>query len=493
MKKPTFHRWAGWIVLLTLFAVAAPPQTSATHREIQAGAAAPIEPAVFEQISLHGQADYWVILSGQADLSGAYQIKDWNARGWYVYRKLTSFAGAAQADLVAQLSSARVKYTRYWIANAIYVTSGEQVLEAVARRPGVEKILAAHTYPVLEPESSPAAGRTAAVEWNIDHINAPQVWSTYGDTGAGIVVANIDTGVQYDHPALVSRYRGNLGGGAFDHNYNWYDATHRCSPVTVPCDDVYQGTHTMGIMVGDDGAGNQIGVAPGARFISVKACSWSCSDESLLSAAQWVLAPTDLSGRNPRPNLRPHVVNNSWGGIKTGGLYRTAVQSWVAAGIFPAFSNGSAGPACCTTGSPADYPESYSVGYFDRDNAIAYYSSRGSSKIGGIIKPNIAAPGVDVCSSAPNNRYLCFSSASFASPHVAATVALMWAAAPELVGDVARTRMILDATAIDASDLSCGGTAENNSVFGQGRLDAFAAVSQAKMIANSIYLPIVLK
>ena len=47
------------------------------------------------------------------------------------------------------------------------------------------------------------------------------------------MVANIDTGVQYDHPALVNQYRGNIGGGSFDHNYNWFDASSSCSRRAV--------------------------------------------------------------------------------------------------------------------------------------------------------------------------------------------------------------------------------------------------------------------
>jgi subtilisin family serine protease len=77
----------------------------------------------------------------------------------------------------------------------------------------------------------------------------------------------------------------------------------------------------------------------------------------------------------------------------------------------------------------------------------------------------------------PTNSYAAFNGTSMASPHVAATVALMWSAAPSMVGDIAQTRSILDQTAIDTSDLQCGGTAANNNVWGEGRLDAFAAVS----------------
>ena len=130
-------------------------------------------------------------------------------------------------------------------------------------------------------------------------IGADQVWSAYNNTGRGMVVASIDTGVSYDHPALVRQYRGNQGDGTFGHAFNWLDATNKCSG-SVPCDDVGHGTHTMGTMVGADGAGNTTGVAPGAKWIACKACSRTgCLLSALTACAQWILAP------GGDPSMRP--------------------------------------------------------------------------------------------------------------------------------------------------------------------------------------------
>src|SRR3982074_2100806 len=85
-----------------------------------------------------------------------------------------------------------------------------------------------------------------AVEWGLTNIEAPRVWNEFGVRGEGIVVASIDTGVQFDHPAVVGKYRGNNGGGTFDHNYNWFDPSHICgNPSLAPCDNHGHGTHTM--------------------------------------------------------------------------------------------------------------------------------------------------------------------------------------------------------------------------------------------------------
>jgi subtilisin family serine protease len=291
------------------------------------------------------------------------------------------------------------------------------------------------------------------------------------------VVGSIDSGVQYDHPALVEQYRGNLGGGVFDHNYSWFDPDATCgSPTDGPCDPQWHGTATTGVMVGDDGGANQIGVAPGARFI-MAAVSWTTV--SLLAAMEWMLAPTDLDGHNPRPDLRPQVVNNSWGAGGGTMIYQPAIQAWVAAGIVPVFAAGNSGPDCQTMLSPADYPEGYATAAFGFDGAITSFSSRGPA-LSGMAKPDVAAPGASIRSSVPWDAYISeMVGTSFAAPHVAGTVALMLSLNPELIGDVEQIRRHLDLSAVDASDPTCGGEPWRNNVWGEGRLDAFAAASLA--------------
>ena len=319
------------------------------------------------------------------------------------------------------------------------------------------------------------------MEWGVDRINAPQVWSTYNDRGENIVVGNVDTGVLYTHGALVAKYRGNLGGGNFNHNYNWWDPSAVCGRGT-PCDNNGHGTHTMGTMVGDDGdpGTNQIGVAPHATWIAAKGCETnSCSTNALLSSGQFMVAPTNLNGQNPQPNLRPDIVSNSWGNGNGGDtFYQAIVQAWVASGIFPSFASGNSGPGCGTVWSPGSYSESYTVGSFDINNVIASSSSRGPSPLGGIIKPNIAAPGVNVRSSWNNGSYQILSGTSMATPHLSATVALMWSAVPALRRNISGTEAILNQTAIDTAG-TCGGTTENNNTWGEGKLDALAAVAAA--------------
>lgn len=424
----------------------------------------------------------WVFLRQKADLTPAFGMKDWNARGRFVVDRLQSVARTSQADLRGSLERSGLEYQSFWLINALRVKADDATLKALAVRPDVERLVPNEEYRIPAPLPGPRAPSPSGIEWNIARIRAPEVWSTFGTRGEGIVVGSIDTGAQFDHPALAMQYRGRHPDGSVDHNYNWFDPSQVCgSPSLEPCDNVGHGTHTMGTMVGDDGSGNQIGVAPGVRWMTAKGCeTLNCSLEALLAAGQWMLAPTDLSGNNPRPELRPHILNNSWGDGPNDPTFQPIVQAWVAAGIFPVFAGGNPEPATCGSfGAPAAYPESYGAGAFDINGNIASFSARGPSAFGGITKPDIAAPGVDVRSSVPGGGYESFSGTSMAAPHVAATVALMWSAAPSLLGDVNTTRGLLDASAVDREDLSCGGTPGDNNVWGEGQLDAFAAVERS--------------
>ncbi|WP_405015846.1 S8 family serine peptidase [Kitasatospora sp. NBC_00070] len=441
-------------------------------------AAAKIEAKVLDQLADDDKAVYWVQLNSQATTVEAQRATTKTAKAEALLRAKTTHADTTQAHLRGLLDAVRADYRSYWIVNAIRVTGDRKLLDTLAQQPEVASIRAEQTVKLDEVIPATAEPKAAdAVEWNVDRIGAPRVWDELGDRGEGIVVANIDSGVDYTHPAVNAQYRGRSADGAYDHNYNWFDPANVC-PSAAPCDNNDHGTHTMGTMVGSAGA-DRIGVAPGARWIAAKGCETnSCSDASLLAAGQWVIAPTDLSGNNPRPDLAPDVVNNSWGGTLYDDWYRLTVQAWVDAGIFPAFSNGNSGPGCNSNGYPGGYTNGYSSGSFNSAGAISSFSSRGPGE-SGQLKPDLAAPGENVRSSVPGAGYAAFSGTSMASPHTAATVALIWAYAPSLRGNVAETRALLDRTAVDTDATACGGTAAKNNIFGEGKLDAYAAVSAA--------------
>jgi subtilisin family serine protease len=467
-------------VLAALGAFAAPATAQPSN-----DAASKIDAALAATLDAKGAAEFMIYFADQADTSFARDIRDWAQRGQAVMDTLQRTANDSQAAVRAQLDAAKADYVSYWIANAIHVRNGtEELASSIAANSEVQLVAPNRVYELPPLTQGQIEQTINAVEWGVAAINADDAWSAFGARGDGIVVANIDTGAQFDHPALVRQYRGNQGGGTFNHNYNWHDPSRACgNPSTAPCDNNGHGSHTMGTMVGEDASqANQVGVAPAARWIAAKGCeSSSCSTAALLSSGQWIAAPTDLTGANPRPDLRPNIVNNSWGaanGSIVDPWYEATVNSWINGGIFPSFSNGNSGPSCDTSGSPGDYQESYSSGAFDINGAIASFSSRGPGE-GGDVKPNLAAPGVNVRSSVPGNGYSAFNGTSMAAPHTSGTVALMWSAAPSLVGDIALTRQILDNTATDTPSSQCGGTDDDNNVWGEGKLNAFAAVDQS--------------
>src|SRR5699024_10038661 len=237
-----------------------------------------------------------------------------------------------------------------------------------------------------------------------------------------------DTCEQWDHAASKEQYRGYAPDtGIVDHDFNWFDAT---ANESEPYDDAGHGTHVTGTMVGAESDGsNQIGVAPGAKWISVKAFTEDGgTDDDLLAAAEWILAPEDADG-NTRVDMAPDVVNNSWGGGKgKDEWYRDVVKSWRDAEIFPEFSAGNetlqnpGGPG--SIASPANYPESFATGATDYADEIARFSLRGPTPYEEM-KPRIGAAGVGILSAVAGNDSRRMDGTSMAGPAVSGVAALL--------------------------------------------------------------------
>lgn len=475
----TKRRWPDVCLVVMLFAFLAvpaigPARAGEIEKDLLAG---------FQQGK--GSQNFFVEFKDKADLSAAYSIADWAERGRYVWNALVATAEKSQKQALSYLASQGIPYKSIKIDNSLYVKGGtlDHAL-ALASLPGVDRVRAERIVPLPEPIPGVESAQINGVEWGIADIKANDVWSGFGATGEGIVVANIDTGVLYTHAALKSKYRGFLGDSSYDHNYNWWDPSRVCgNPSTAPCDNNGHGTHTMGTMVGDDGLGNQIGVAPGARWFACKGCeSSSCSESALLECADFVLAPWDLNHANPDPAKRPHIVNNSWGGGGGDTWYQGKVQAWSAAGIFPAFSAGNSGPSCNSLGSPGDYQESFATAAHDSSRTIADFSSRGPSAFSGPrVKPNLSAPGVSVRSAWNDGGYYTISGTSMASPHTAGAVALLWGAVPSLLGQISSTFDALeyytDKTAPAGNCGGPGGGTLPNYTYGNGYLNIFNAVA----------------
>lgn len=446
------------------------------------------------------RGDFVVYLRDQADLGAAYGMTDWAARGRYVYRTLADWAERRQSGLRRQISARGLAYRPLWIANAVLVHGALADAQALSERDDVALVRANRATALPLDAPAPAAAPDLCspdqpgnpICWNIRQIRADRVWRDFGVSGQGIVVASVDTGVSYTHPALASRYRGYLGPGRYDHDYNWFDPQ---GILGAPGDGSGHGTHTMGTMVAaGDGTTAQpsVGVAPGARWIAAQGCdAYFCAESALLEAAQWILAPTTQEGAQPRPDLRPMIVNNSWAGASGDSWYAGYTAAWRAAGIFPVFATGNAGggavQTCGSVESPADYADVVAVGANDATGKITTFSLFGPTP-DGRMKPDFVAPGTyssgqGVLSTGLGaGGYVALQGTSMATPHVAGLVALLWSANPALIGDYDATYAILRDSARRWSDGRCGDApGAPNNIYGNGRIDAYAAIVRARV------------
>jgi serine protease AprX len=437
-----------------------------------------------------GSTEALVVLKEQADLTPAASLKTKLEKGRFVVNALRAVADRTQGPVISLLEQRGISYQAFYIVNMIKVTGNRNLMEDLAARDDVDRIDAnPHVKTALPVPTGTDAkqGSPFTVEWNVAKVKAPDVWNL-GFRGEGRVVAGADTGVNWDHPALKTHYRGWNGSGV-DHDYNWHDATSQHSPTPVDPND--HGTFTVSQMVGDDGQGNQVGVAPGAQWIACRNmdASGTGSPSQYTECFQFLIAPYPVNG-NPKdgdPTLAPDSINNSWICPSSEGCsvntLRSIVNNVRAAGIFPAMAAGNSGSSCSTVSdAPAIYAASVSVGATDSNNNIASFSSRGpvTSDGSGRTKPNLSAPGVSVRGAVPGGGYQSgWSGTSMATPHVAGGVALIWQAKPNLIGDILNTEkdMMLAAQHLKSTQ-DCGGSGQKipNNVFGAGLLNLLKTV-----------------
>ncbi|MEL6866063.1 MAG: S8 family serine peptidase [Bacteroidota bacterium] len=453
--------------------------------------------------------EFLLVLSKKADLSAAHQLSTKEEKAIYVYQQLRQTAQESQKPLLQLLDQIQAPYQSLLIANVIKTQGNRTLLQRLAKRADVAKVLDNPSIRMEGPVEQMASG-SRAVEWGIEKVNADEVWAM-GYRGAGVTVGGQDTGYEWEHPALKAQYRGyDAIADTADHNYHWHDAIHELNPLnndqnsdpnnnpcgldsTVPCDDNNHGTHTMGTMIGVDGE-NEIGVAPEADWCACRNMErgWG-TPFTYLECFEWFLAPTDLNDENPDPTRAPHVIANSWSCPEMEGcnpsnfdLLNTAVVNLKTAGTVVVVSAGNAGSSCSTVSTPAAiFEASFSVGATNSSDTIAGFSSRGPVLVdnSGRMKPNVSAPGVGVRSAIRGGGYASFSGTSMAGPHVAGVVALMISANPDLAGQVEQIETILEQTALGlTTDQECGGVAGTtipNHTYGHGRIDALAAVEEA--------------
>ena len=385
--------------------------------------------STLDRLSPDEPVEVLVILSDQVDVK---KVKDKNkdkSKGELRSALITALKAKrdkTQKAIKDLLKGKAIKVTSLWIINGLAVTTTKAVIMDLASQPGIESIRLDGVIFQSDAVSAYSGTFTGAPEWNLEAIGAPALWEM-GHTGAGRVVAIMDTGVDANHDDLAPRWRGGSN--------SWYDPN---GEHAAPYDADGHGTRVMGVLVGGDATGTAIGVAPEAQWIAVKMFNdaGAAAYSVIHLGFQWLLDPDG----NPQTNDTPDVINNSWGSSQQVNTcfteFQPDVQVLKAAEVAVVFAAGNSGPHASTSDSPANYAESFAVGAADDTLAIASTSSRGPSACDGTPYPEVAAPGVGIKTDDTTfggtfpTEYTVVSGTSVAAPHVSGAMALLLDAFP---------------------------------------------------------------
>lgn len=441
-----------WIISVGLAVLAGAVSTS------HAGAVHPDLLSRLASLNPDEEISVIVTLAEQQDLH-QFTDRDKKLRRTKIAKALRDKAARIQKPLREYLLQKNVrKISPFWIFNGMAVTLRADQVKELAARPEVGSLRFDGTLTLPEP-SVAVAGEP---EWNLEAINAPALWAL-GYTGTGVVIATMDTGVDYLHPDIGPKWRGGAN--------SWFDPY---GEHPAPYDAHGHGTGVMGIMVGGDAGGSAIGVAQGAQWIAVKIFNdaGTTAESIIHQGFQWLLDPDE----NVETDDAPDVVNNSWGFSDNPGeclsQFQPDIQALKASGIGVVFSAGNSGPNDATSVSPANYPESFAVGAVDQAGTITSFSARGPSACDGGFFPEIVAPGAGIrtadvtLNGTSPDPYATVLGTSFAAPHVTGAMALLLSADPQLT--VAELEAALVQSAADLGDPGA------DNAYGYGLLDVAA-------------------
>ena len=385
-------------------------------------------------------------------------------------REQASLRGYLQQQGVMNIQS-------LWLVNALTFRATSAQIDTITAMPEVASITLNGTVyaPVTPPVTSSIATLQAltasSVPWNISAVNAPALWNL-GFTGQGVVVALLDTGVDYaGNPDLQTKWRAQGG---------WFDPY---GTSTIPYDyaesaqepDFGHGTAAAGLILG----GNDIGVAPGAKWIAAKTFKddGTSTVAGIHAAFQWLLDPDG----NPNTDDAPDIVNGSWGLEEVNACdttFEVDVQKLKTLGIAVVFSAGNYGPDPSTSISPGNYSESLAVGAVDSGNQIADFSSRGPSACNDAIYPQLVAPGKQVSSYGLNDTMVTVDGTSFSAPEVTGVLALLRSAFP------GRSMTTLEAALKQTATPLSSPSPDNT--YGYGLVNAEAAYTYLSTTGNSL-------
>jgi subtilisin len=268
------------------------------------------------------------------------------------------------------------------------------------------------------------ASDLGGVNWGLDQVNAVDAWAR-GYTGQSVVVAVVDTGVDYRHTDLDANLWRNsdeiFGNRVDDDNNGFIDDVLGWDFVggdNNPYDWNGHGTHVAGTIAAENNGFGITGVAPNAKIMPVRVLDASGAG-SLSTVAEGVRYAADNGA---------DVINLSLGGEYPSRDVNAAVQYAEARGSVVVMAAGNTGGR--VPGSPARLAQQQgiAVGAVNRSRQMPSFSNRA----GRTPLKYVVAPGVDVTSTVPNNSYASYSGTSMATPYVSGAAALTLSANPSL-------------------------------------------------------------
>lgn len=309
-------------------------------------------------------------------------------------RKIIVFSNEIEHQEITQaiIPSLNVKVIKYLplVKAAVVLRDPSLGTEELTRHSGVLKVI--DDIKVYAVEVLPLAAQPLQVlPWGVDRIDAEKVWSQ--STGNQVRVAVVDTGIDTAHPDLKV-----------------YGGINTIAPKKSYKDDNGHGSHVAGTIAALSNKVGVIGVAFDARLYSVKVLAANGSGflSDVIEGIDWCIK-NDIQ-----------IINMSLGTSQDEDLFHEAVTRAYNAGIFTVAAAGNSGPGENTVNYPAKYPEVVAVGASDKEDNIAYFSSRGP-------EVDLVAPGVNIHSTYRNKSYKTLSGTSMAAPHVSGTAALVLA------------------------------------------------------------------
>ncbi len=281
----------------------------------------------------------------------------------------------------------------------------------------------------------------ATITQNIDRVGADDVWKSTDTsgvfvTGEGIVVAVIDTGIDYTHPDL---------GGGLGPAYKVIGGYDFINGDSDPMDDNGHGTHVAGVVAAD---GDIPGVAPSAKLLAYKVlgADGSGSMSYVISAIDAALDPNGDGYTGDHAD----IISMSLGGAgDSDDPVCLAVEEAISLGVVVVIAAGNEGPSLGTVASPGLTEDAITVGAVDGNGLVANFSSRGPVE-GLLMKPEISAPGVQIVSTVPysgtrycsSTGYMAMSGTSMATPHVSGAAALILQSHPDWTPQMVKSALV---------------------------------------------------